>query len=340
MDDGSVDRDAACVAEPVPALPIPLDMYLILDRSGTMSPDCKIGEKTNSRWCHAINAVSGFFNAPTSNGLGVALGFSPHGTCTYTDAAHTTQNCCTIESACCGGDDDVMPEVALGELPQQYAALSAKLNEQIPNGTTSPIEAALKGLTRYTAANKRADRQMIGVIVTDGKPNGCNPSVPYLAGILSNHRAATGGLTFVIGMSGANYAVLEQLAVAGGAAPHSTHCASGTTSCTYYDVGDGNPEAFVDALQQIQRSIIGCRFTMPTADGGLVDPNTIAIEWSSATNDVPLRLHHFASPGECGEGWYTAPNNPAEFALCPSTCSLLQGQLSVRIDVLAECLGS
>jgi hypothetical protein len=347
MDDGSVDRDAACVAEAVPALPIALDMYLILDRSGSMSPDCNVGSATNSRWCYAINALAGFFAAPTSNGLGVALGFSPHGTCTWTDSTHTAQTCCSVETECCRGDDDDDPEVPLAELPGSYGALFSKLNEQIPNGTTSPLEAALLGLTRYTTANKRSERQMIGVIVTDGNPNGCNPSVPYLAGILSNHRAETGQLTFVIGMTPenekptdkikVNHEVLEQLAIAGGATPHTTHCAGGINPCSFYDVGAGESKAFVDALQQIQRSIVGCRFTMPTTDAGLVDPNTFAVEWSSATEATPIRLPRLNSRDDCGEGWYA---EQGEFALCDKTCSLLQGNLQVRIDVLAGCLGS
>jgi hypothetical protein len=337
MDDGSVDRDAACAVAPVPALPAALDMYLMIDRSGTMGADCDVGSSRTSRWCYAVNALAGFFAAPTSNGIGVALGFTPHGSCTWTNPEKTAQSCCAY-GECCLGDDDTVPEVERSELPASLTTLTNRLNEQIPNGTTSPLEAALRGLTRYTAAAKRADRQMVGVIMTDGDPNGCVKDIATLSSILTASRTPTGPLTFVIGMTGADYGALETLALAGGATPHDNHCATGDSPCHYYDVGDGNPRAFVDALQQIQRSTVGCRFSMPTTDVGVVDPNTLAVEWSSPSEPVRTRLTRRDSVDDCGSGWY--PTDSGQFALCPETCDLVQSIALVEIDILAGCLGS
>jgi hypothetical protein len=181
---------------------------------------------------------------------------------------------------------------------------------------------------------------MIGVIATDGMPVGCDNDIANLAKILSDHYAATGQITFVIGMTGANYDVLEQLAQAGGGKPHSTYCGNTRTSCTYYDVGNGNPEAFVDALQQIQRIMTGCRFGMPTTDAGLVDPKTLVVEWSSPNDPVPTRIPYVGKQSDCGEGWYEDPDHPSQFALCPNTCNFVQGKARVNIDVLVGCLGS
>ncbi|MGC4068998.1 MAG: hypothetical protein QM784_30995 [Polyangiaceae bacterium] len=337
-DDGFIDHDAACAELPVAAQPVALDMYLMLDRSGTMGQDCSVGSDTNSRWCYAINALSGFFTAPTSNGVGVALGFTPHGTC---GVSGSTDDCCAVAAGdCCQGDADAIPDVALGELPLHALTLVTRLNEQSPRGTASPIEAALRGLTLYTAKHVRSDRKMVSVITTDGNPNGCERDVNRLAKILSDHRAATGQLSFVIGMTGANYPALEVLAKAGGAAPHTTHCAGAISPCSFYDVGDGNPEAFVDALQQIQRSVVGCRFGLPQTDAGIVDPATLVVEWSTQTEPTPTRLSRVQAPADCGEGWYADPEQPSEFVLCPKSCDLVQQKTRVRIDVLAGCLGS
>lgn len=339
LDDGSIDRDGACAVDPVPALPAALDMYLMLDRSGTMGTDCDVGSSRTSPWCYSINALAGFFAAPTSNGIGVALGFTPHGSCTWTNAALTEQNCCTFGD-CCAGLDDKAPDV-IADLPGGLSKLIGELNVQIPNGTTSPLEAALRGLNLYMEVSKRSDRQMVGIVMTDGNPNGCSKDLGTLSSLLSAHRAKTGQLTFVIGMTGANYVALETLAVAGGASPHNNHCvAGGTTPCHYYDVGDGNPSAFIDALQQIQRSTVGCHFTMPTTDAGVVDPDTLAVEWSTPTDTIPTRLTRLAAVDDCGDGWYADPTNPGQFALCPTTCAVVQGKVQVQIDILAGCLGS
>jgi len=343
-DDGSIAADAACAASVVPAQPAALDMYIVLDRSATMRqpldtvPDCRVGDSTQSRWCFAINALGGFFAAPTSNGLGVALEFFPHGTCGWVTYP-TEQNCCTLGD-CCAGAAEAVPEVALGELPSHLPTLQAALNAQDPLGTTTPLEAALRGMTQYAAAAKRPARQMAGVITTDGSTNGCERNVATLAGILRQHREATGQLSFVVGMTGANYTVLETLAQAGGATPHTSHCAGGISPCSFYDVADGNPEAFVDALQQIQRSVVGCRFGMPTTDSGLIEPNTMLVQWSSTSQPAAARLQRVTSAADCGQGWYADPTTPGEFSLCPETCTTLQGQPLVRIDVAVGCLGS
>src|SRR5205085_10691110 len=41
-------------------------------------------------------------------------------------------------------------------------------------GFGTPIEAAIRGLTRYTAAHRRPGKVTIGILITDGDPNGCN----------------------------------------------------------------------------------------------------------------------------------------------------------------------
>lgn len=343
VEDAALSQDAACAVEPVPAEPVALDLYLMLDRSASMAlpqqtvPNCKVGDTTEARWCYAINALAGFFAAPTSNGMGVALQFFPHGDCTWVNA--TEQNCCALGS-CCSGADDGIPTVALGRLPSQQQALVNALNAQSPLGTTTPMEAALRGLVSYTTEAKQPNRSMVAVLVTDGDPNGCELSPSTLASIISNHRAATGVKTFIIGMDGANFQTLEQLAVAGGATPHTIYCAPGFSSCSFFNVGSGKPEAFIDALQQIQRSVVGCRFALPTTDAGIVDPDTLVVNVISPANPDQQPLKRVASASNCGDGWYSDPTAPGEFALCPSTCSSVQAQVGVSVELLVGCLGS
>ncbi|HEY5956686.1 MAG TPA: hypothetical protein VIV60_09045 [Polyangiaceae bacterium] len=343
-EDASLSADAACAATSVPAQPLTIDMVLLLDRSATMRqpldsvPSCNVGDSTASRWCYAINALGGFFSAPTSNGMGVALEFFPPGNCGWVKYP-TEQNCCTFGD-CCQGANEADPQVPMGELPAHLPDLVAALNAQDPLGTTTPLEGALRGITAYAAQAKRPERQMVSVITTDGNPNGCERDANKLAAILKQHRDATGQLTFVIGMTGANYPVLETLAQAGGAALHTAHCAGDISPCSFYDVSDGTPSAFIDALQQIQRSVVGCRFGMPSTDGGLVDAKSMVVEWKANGRTSATRLVRQSNSGDCGEGWYPDADHPGQFALCPSTCSFLQAQALVSVNVLIDCLGS
>src|SRR4051794_9735145 len=61
----------------------PVDMYLMFDRSGSMGEpigngapgDCNIGDTKNSKWCHAINALSGYLNSSSAKEQSAALQF-------------------------------------------------------------------------------------------------------------------------------------------------------------------------------------------------------------------------------------------------------------------------
>jgi hypothetical protein len=181
---------------------------------------------------------------------------------------------------------------------------------------------------------------MVGVLVTDGEPNGCDLDVDTLAAIISTQLSTNGIKTFVIGMDSANFQTLERLSIAGGATPHSTYCAPGFTTCSFFNVGGGQPEAFIDALQQIQRSVVGCRFSLPITDAGIVDPATLVVNVVSPASPDQQTLPHVASLAACGDGWYSDANAPGEFALCPSTCTGVQAEVGVSIQLLAGCLGS
>jgi hypothetical protein len=346
-EDVALSRDTACATGVAPAEPVAVDMYLLLDRSVTMKlpqdtiPACVVGDSTEARWCYAINALAGFFDAPTSNGMGVALGFFPHGECgwvVYPDE----QNCCE-GGDCCEGSDDAVPDVALGELPKHRAALVEALDAQDPLGTTTPIEAALRGLVSYTANHTQTGRAMVGVFVADGEPNGCDRDADALADIVQEHLDESGQRTFVIGMDGADFAVLEVIAQAGGAQPHSSYCEEGASSCHYYNVGDGDPRAFVDALQQIQRAVSECQFNVPEGETGLPDPDEVRLDYSSGTQPTPVPLPRTDSARTCGDGpgwYYDDKDAPTRLVLCPASCEKAQSDTLVTLEVLLGCAGS
>jgi len=257
--DGSANGDGgnACSA--------PVDMGIMQDRSGSMGADCNIGATTNSKWCHAINALSGYFNSPKAAGNAAALQFFPL-------ANHTNALCAT------GAGYDVAalpaPSPAYTTLPSgTFDPLLNSTNDQGSGGT--PTEAAIRGLTKFTAANRRGGRVTIGILITDGDPNGCDQNLTNLSNLLQAHFTATTIRTYVIGMTGADFNNLEAIAAGGNAPLHpdlvgpiTDACGNGPGPCRHWNVGDGNPQAFVAALAAIQQSADGC------ADGGgTINPN-------------------------------------------------------------------
>ncbi|MBK8999107.1 MAG: VWA domain-containing protein [Myxococcales bacterium] len=331
-DDGGGVGDA-CAAITAKAEPKPLDMYIMLDKSGSMGTDCNIGATTASKWCYAVNALNGFFTSPSAPGMGVALQYFP-----------------ITGYACTGaGGTEATPAVALGQLPGNLGALQGSLNSAVPNGSNTPIEAGLRGLIDYTGKNKQPNRVMIAILITDGAPNACNTSGTYMAGLASAHFTATGIRTFVIGMTGANFTTLEQIAAGGGTTTHPDNvpgvtdsCGNGAGPCYHWNVGAGNPQAFVAALQAIQQSAVGCQYGMPTSDAGIIDPDKIEVQYTPGGGS-PQKLPRVNNAAACGtaDGWYYDNNtSPTTILLCPASCTKVTGDPNAKIDIVLGCLGS
>lgn len=255
---GDAAADANCFA--------PVDMYIVFDKSGSMGEpagngapgDCNVGDTKNSKWCKAINALSGYLKSPSAKDQGAALQF-------FSGADNAS---CSTGSPY---DTPAMPATSYTTLPS--TAFDAVLNSTVPGGGT-PIEAALRGLTKFTAANRRPGHVTIGILVTDGDPQGCNTNLTALSGIIEAHYTATKIRTYVIGMEGATFSNLERIAAGGNAPPHAATvgtltnaCGNVPAPCRFWNVGDGDPAGFIQALAAIQESADGCK-----PGGGEVNP--------------------------------------------------------------------
>lgn len=244
----------------------PVDMYIVFDKSGSMGEpfgngapgDCNIGETKNSKWCKAINALSGYLNSPAAKDQGAAIEFF-----SGTDNA----NC----NSGAPYDTPAMPATGYTTLPSN--AFDSVLNSTVPGGGT-PMEAALRGLTKFTAANRRPGHVTIGIFVTDGDPQGCATNLNTLSGIIEDHFQATKVRTYVIGMEGATFGNLEKIAVGGNAPPHAATvgtltnaCGNVPAPCRFWNVGSGDPAGFIQALAAIQESADGCK-----PGGGEINP--------------------------------------------------------------------
>jgi hypothetical protein len=347
VDDAPLTADSACAASAYEATLIPLDMYVMIDRSGSMvepgyswSPagpgqisitggDCDFvqgASPIDSKWCFSIYALVGYFESPGAAGNRVALQFYPK----------TGYNCASAQN-----NTLAVPAVQFQTLPAGNAALIDALNQADPLGAFTPTKAALHGLAGFTGSNLTPGRITIGVLVTDGVPNSCAPDDGDTLGAVADaHLVATGIKTYVIGMTGAAFPTLETIAMHGGAPVHDQHCGAGITPCHFYNVGNGDAQVFVDVLHKIQQNAIGCTYQLPTADGGIVNPSKVSVEYLAGGGGTTA-LGQVADLSACaGNSWYFDAQTPPNVVLCPQTCTVVQADELAKVQVLVACEGN
>ena len=265
---------------------MPLDIYVMFDRSGSMNlpqplpasgnpgaGDCNVGGTTVSRWCYAINALGAFFRAPSSAGIGIALQFFPNGDCNSN--VPFGYGCCS-SGGCCNGATGLDARGRARNAARQQHGVDRRARRSDPVGRS---HADRSGVARTDALHAKIteDRGPRDRRPFDHRrgPEGCESSADRLAAIASSHRSSTGIRTFVMGVEGAVFPTLETIAIAGGAPAHTANCDAGISPCHFYSVRDGTPAAFNNALQAIRRASIACEFSMPTTDAGLIDPDDV-----------------------------------------------------------------
>ncbi len=301
------DQDA-CAATVVEARQAPVAVYVLLDRSGSMT--------FSNKWATVVDGLSQFVALPAATGMHLALQYFP------LEVGHD-----------CAGGAYAVPEVSMGELPGHAPAIFASLQAAEPAGVTTPIEGALHGIAQYTHAYASSapgsEQRVVGVLVTDGLPDeACANDTQQLANIAANSLAATPSIPiYVVGMSGADFAVLSAIAAAGG-----------TSSA--YSVTSGGPDAFLLVLNEIRAAAVGCDFPVPVPDGGVVDFSDVQVLFASGTGNQQT-LTHRPGAANCGAGWYFDDNtSPTTITLCPSTCQMMHQDANARVDISLGCLGA
>jgi hypothetical protein len=184
---------------------------------------------------------------------------------------------------------------------------------------------------------------MMGLLITDGGPEGCQSSAATLAALVRAHRLSTGIPIYVVGTQGAAYAWLESIAEAGGAPAHDTHCAGGVKPCHFYDVASAKPDVFIEVLQQIRRAAIACTYAMPTGDAGLVDPSEVALSLSPSGGGTAERVPRVSTSAACGDAtgfFYDDNSSPNVISLCPASCDALRAGDGGKVELLLGCKGS
>lgn len=313
-----------------------LDIFMQLDRSGSMTQPfgdndsdgyCDIGDPNNgSRWCNAINAIYGFFSDPTTVGTGLSYGeFRGSG------------------STCSAVDMDLpFGIIESGDTNGHLAELVDRLNDNNPNDGTPTLRAINTLIEATSEHNSTGTRRTIAILITDGNPQSCNiTDVDDLAELLNDHFDETGIPTYIIGMDGASVNNLETLAVGSGAEPHTDYCDGSHSTCSYYTVGNGDPEAFIAALDSIRGSVLGCEYVVPASQVGLSDLDTLDVQFTPESTASAIGLTRVASEVACADDdEYFVDTSGVDpiVKLCPATCDL-RGE-GASVDISLKCEGS
>ena len=306
--DGFVEACAEVVAK---AEPLPLDLYFMLDTSGSMSG-------SNIDALH--QGVVSFANDPSAIGIWVTgQRFAIGG---YSES--------------CNAADYANPAVAWGQLP--YPGFANWVNGLAATGYT-PSVPALQGAVNACKARLQSvpNHKCVVVFVTDGNPEGnCPPTLAAAQTPLGNIAAdscANGIPVFSIGFP--NLPTLGQNII-------NTIAQQGCTGQAFIIQSGSMGSQFTDQLKAIQQASLGCEFLMPQSDGGLVDPNQVRLTYTPGGGGAPQDIPRVDDASQCsGAGWYYDNNNaPSKLILCPDTCNTVKNDPTGEVNVALGCEGS
>jgi hypothetical protein len=306
---------------------VPLDMFLMLDNSGSMSDEGK--------WGAVTGAIKDFVALPGTQGLAMGLGHFPivsgPPTCTVNTDCGPAGLCLfglCVTNDSCEPTEYAQPMVPIAALPGVGSQISAAISTLSPSGGT-PTRVALQGSMMYTMewAKQNPDHITVVVLATDGEPMGCDPNtvsdVSNVAaqGLSSNPSV----LTFVVGV-GSQLTSLNAVAQAGG-----------TDQAIIVSSGNAGQE-FLDALNAI-RGAVGCNYKIPLPPTGDPDPNKVNVAFTpdGGTQQIFKKV---SGAGACqgSTGWYYDDEaNPTQIILCPGACDLVSN-LKGKVEVVLGCV--
>jgi len=252
---GMSSPDMNCAAVNQGAMPLPPDILIIQDRSGSMlwnaDASCMRNCGANSRWNQVTAALT---QVVTTTDTTVNWGLKFFG---------SSGSSCNVTAA---------PEVPVG--PMSGAAINTAIGAATP-GSPTPTRNAMNAAAAYMATLTDTNPKYL-LLATDGAPT-CDPAQPTM---MNNDDSAgaeqavtdafnMGFKTFVIGIGDTmGAATLNQMAMNGGM-PQT----GGATS--FYQVTD--TASLVAALQTILGRVASCQFNIGTAPNPMTSVDFIDV---------------------------------------------------------------
>jgi hypothetical protein len=346
------------VTEMVTEVINPVTIYLMLDRSSSMLGYCPTSNSCNmNSWTQATQAITAFASDPMSQNIDVALGYFPPLVAPADKAGQlcTGLSCATPAVPVRRANDNapLMGNSLAGAVPPD-----PRTDPLFPFGSIqpnmTPMECAIRGIDAFCKTQAMTSSQKcVGVLVTDGVPEGdCNTNRDQLAMV-----AASGGTTlFTLGLQGANFTFLNQLATAG-----KTDCTPMDPNSTACDATAGK-DAFIAALNAIREKIqvktpmtrtvttvtevpLDCEWNLPeTPEDMKFDRDKVNVVFTAEGKD-PITLSRVptSSEEECKkhpEGWrYDSDDEPKKVLACEKACEMIKKASGAKISIAFGCKG-
>jgi len=306
----------ACAASTKTADVSPLDMYIVLDRSGSMAD--------NDAWSQEIQALTNFVGDYRSAGLGVGIQYMP-----------LPDLCDPVAYA--------TPAVPITVLPAGAGQIITSLSGSRPYGGT-PTVPALEGAVMAAKARQKSNpgRDIVIVLSTDGLPDtscsavadgGLPNSTQNAIAVLQAAASAVPPIkTFVIGI-GSQSAAFNAMAAAGG-----------TTPILVGEVDGGAPvdiEApLINALAAIRANALPCEYTIPQASAGTIDYNQVNVTFvpTAGASQPFFAVNGAANCQTTTNDWYyDNPTTPKHIELCPAACTMVKASTNGTVNVVYGC---
>lgn len=347
----SMGVGGGCVGTSKTAEQVPLDMYIMMDQSGSMSDTVASGA---TKWDAVKDAITGFVGQPEAAGIGVGIGYFPYTSglvCPVVPFCATNADC--GPAACgpcmpplpgfpgicqgasgdsCVASDYAKPDVEIAPLPGVGTAIISSMGTHGPTGGT-PTSAALQGTVDHAKAwaISHPDHTVIAVLATDGVPSGCNEDINFINGIAAAGLAGTPSIkTFVIGV-GQDLTLLQSVAAAGG-----------TNMAFLIDTNQNASDQFLKAMNEIRGAALSCAYLIPPPpQGEMIDFSAINVQYTP-DGGMPQPLPQVKTPGDCPPApelawYYDNPNSPKQIMLCPGACDTISADTKGKMDVVLGC---
>jgi hypothetical protein len=315
------DDHNVCASDVIAAALVPVNLYFMVDRSGSM--------QESNKWGQSMAALRAFVQDPATSGLRVALRFFGDNE----PVVGCSQQECSV-SAC------AQPLIEVGELNAEFgendaqeAAIVEVLDHALPrNGFGTPIYPALGGALQWATSYKaeHAQEKVSVVFLTDGEPNGCDANMDHISGLARDAYERSAVRTFAIGLEGSNEGQMHQIARAGK-----------TQQGIFIGESSQAEVELLNALTTIRSQTMSCDFLLPEPEAGnALDTNTVnlVVTAEGGANEL-YRVDDAEACSADGLGWYfDDAAKPSRIHLCPDTCAASNRGSDSHIDVWVGCV--
>jgi hypothetical protein len=329
-----IPEDAACATASADAMQRPMNLLIVLDRSGSMNNT----SSNPTKWMAAVSALRTLLTRLDDQAR-VGITFFPSTSQSDSANGYTT------------------PAVPVGPLSTTRATILSRLSSTSPSGNT-PMTCAFQGSTAYYRGFTMDGSRNI-ILITDGVPteectttnSDCGP-IPnpldlnaFLQWTMCRDRIGSNAVrvqvglaqretppirVFVAGTPDASDTFLSDLAVIG-QTPRTADC-RGSMSC-HYSLRTGSFEAdLTRALDEIRGRAISCEFEV-NADPSRVDPTRVNVNYQGGA-DAMSRL--IVRDVDHRDGWDYA-NGMRTIVLYGPACDRVRTDSGARVRIVFGC---